>query len=218
MPVDDAILTQYALGILDDEEYKTVQEEITASPVLQKELASIQNTLQTVALAEKPIHASTNLRNSVLGSIQEKTRYDGFIDRFAGLFDLDRLSSINLLSKIENILDKDWESTPFSGVNIMKFAGGPQVATATCGIVQVKPGKLFPAHQHQADEKILVLKGVAQDDKGKDFRAGDMFLFSAGSQHSFRIIGDETFVFAVVLQKDNKWLLMKTILDTLYVK
>ena len=218
MPIDEEILIQYALGILDGREDKAVQQEITASPALQKELASIHNALQHVALAEKPLSPSERLRNLVLDSTREKTRYNGFIERFSDLFDLDKLTSKNLLSKIDHVSDNDWESTLFSGVNIMKFAGGPRVASATCGIVQVKPGKLFPAHQHQGEESLFVLKGVARDDAAREFSAGDMLLFSAGSQHSFRILGDETFVFAVVLQKKNKWLLFKTLIDHFRIK
>ena len=63
----------------------------------------------------------------------------------------------------------------------MKFAGGPVVASATCGIVQVKPGKLFPAHQHQGDETILVVQGTARDDQAKELTVGDKLSFSAGS-------------------------------------
>ena len=100
----------------------------------------------------------------------------------------------------------------------MKFSGGPNVESATCGIVQVKSGVLFPAHQHQGDEQILVLQGFAKDDQSRVLSAGDRLNFKAGSKHSFRILSEENFVFAVVLNKKNKWLLGKTLLDLLRVK
>lgn len=218
MLVDEAKLTQYALGILDDGEDRVVQREVAASPALQKELVTIRNTFQHIAFAEKPLCPSDGLRKLVLDSILDETRFDGFIERFAELFDLDNLTSKNLLAKIDHASDYAWESTFFPGVKIMKFPGGPRVALATCGIVQVKPGKLFPAHQHQGDERILVLQGIARNDNNRVFAAGDMFNFHEGSSHSFRIISDENFVFAVVLYKENKWLWVKTLIDYLRIK
>ena len=215
MPVNETTLTQYALGILDYEEYRAIQTKISASPTLQKELVMIRHALQPLALAEKPIHPSNHLRNKILSSIRDQTQFDGFIERFADFFDLNRPTSQNLLAKINLESDSLWKSTLFPGVTIMKFSGGSRVAMATCGIVQVKPGKLFPAHQHQGNEEILVLQGEARDDKGYIFAPGDRFHFSAGSRHSFYILGDETFVFAVVLDKKNKWLWIKTCIDYL---
>ena len=218
MPINETILTQYALGILDDEESRAIQREISASPTLQKELIMIRQALQPLALAEKPIHPSDHLRNNVLSSIRDQTRFDGFIERFADFFDLDRPTSENFLVKIDLESDPVWKSTLFPGVTLMKFSGGSRVAMATCGIIRVKPGKLFPAHQHQGNEEILVLQGEARDDKGYIFAPGDRFHFSAGSRHSFHILGDETFVFAVVLDKKNKWLWIKTLIDYLQLK
>jgi len=215
MPVDEAKLTEYALGILDDGENKVIQREIATSPDLQEELASIRSALQRVALAEKPIHPSDRLRDLVLDSTQTETRFDGFIERFSDLFDLDKQSSKNLLAKIDHVSDRVWESTFFPGINIMKFSAGPGVASDICGIVQVKPGKLFPAHQHMGNEWTLILQGQARDDKDRVYTAGDMTHYSAGSKHSFRIIGDETFIFAVNLEKENKWLLFRTFIDYL---
>ncbi len=218
MRVDEATLIQYSLGTLDPVDYDAVQQAIAQSPALQQELVSILDALQYVAHAEQPIKPGAGLRNKVLGSIQGDTRFYGFLQRFADLFDLDNTTSEKLLAKIDKITDQAWQSTPFPGVTIMKFPGGPSLASATCGIVQVQAGKLFPAHQHQADEKTLILQGFAIDDSGNELAAGDLFHFHKGSSHSFRIIGDETFVFAVVLFEKNKWLWMKTLVDWFKVK
>ncbi len=218
MLVDEEQLTQYALGILDEGEQKAIEREIATSFELQKELVVISNSLQNIAFAETPLLPSDSLRDLVLQSINKKTRFDGFIERFADLFDLDNLTSQSLLKKIDHTANRAWESTLLPGVKIMKFPGGPRVSAATCGIVQVKPGKFFPAHQHQGNELILVLQGRALDDNASVLAAGDRFNFDTGSSHSFRIIGDETFVFAVVLHKENKWLWIKSLIDLLHIK
>jgi quercetin dioxygenase-like cupin family protein len=218
MPVNEGTLIQYALGILDARENQAIQRQIAASFELQDELIMIKDTLQYISLAETPIAPSEHTRNKVLSSIHKKTRFDGFIARFAALFDLDQPTSQQLLKKIDTYSANTWESTVFPGVAIMKFPGGHKVTEATCGIVQVKSGTLFPAHEHQGDESNLVLQGYARDDKGNILRAGDLFHLPAGSRHSFRILGDESFIFAVVLEKDNRWLFVKTLVDLLRIK
>lgn len=218
MHVDEATLTEFALGILSPAESCVVQKEIDASISLQEELASIQHALQYIGQSEPALTSSDHAREMVLDSINDHTRFAGFLQRFADLFDLNTQVSQQLLDKIDQLTDSAWESTPFPGVTIMKFPGGPSVATATCGIVQVEPGKLFPAHQHQADELTLILQGSARDDSGNILAAGDISHSLAGSSHSFRILGEEIFVFAVVLYKNNKWLLVKTLVDYFQIK
>jgi len=213
MQIDEEILLHYALGILDKAQTKKVQRKIATSPALQSELASIQNALESVSLAEKPVQPSPHLRALILNATLDKTRFDGFIERFTALFDLDEETSHNLLKQIDNAAHANWQSTPFPGVKILKFPGGQQVSTATCGLVQVQPGKIFPAHQHQAKESNLILQGEARDDQRKAYKPGDIFDFTAGSRHSFRCISDDPFIFAVVLYKDNKWLWGKTLMD-----
>lgn len=215
MPVDESKLTQYALGILDDVEYRVVRQEIARSLTLQKELADIRNVLQHIALAEEPMRPTNSLRNRVLGSIDNTKRFAGFVERFADLFDLDKTTSKNLLVKIDLLSDRAWESIPIPGVKIMKFSGGIRVASATCGIVRINSGRFFPAHEHQGDETSLILQGQAQDDRNRIFSAGDLVHLPKGSRHSFYILGDEPYIFAIVLQKDNKWLFVKTMIDYL---
>ncbi len=218
MSIDETTLTQYALGLLEQGEYKMVHQEIIASTTLQQELVVIQNSLQQIAVTEKPLQPSHHLRNRILDSIHADTRYHGYIERFTILFDLDKLTSKKLLAKIEQRSDTTWKSTPFPGVNIMEFVGGPLVSESTCGIVEVESGKLFPAHEHQGDERMLVLQGTAVDDQQQTFSVGDIVQYCAGSRHSFRSIGDQSFLFAVVLQKKNKWLWVKTIMDQFRIK
>lgn len=213
MPVDQEKLTQYALGILDGAEYKMIRQEILRSTELQNELTALRVSLETIALAEKPRKPSESLRSLVLDSIQKNTRFDGFKERFARLFDIDLTTAQNLLEKINSAAPDAWQSTLLPGVTKLEFPGGPKVASATCGLVQARPGTIFPAHQHQGEERILVLQGTASDDSGKIFAVGDVFQFPPGSRHTFRIIGDETCVFAVVIFKKNKWLWFKTLLD-----
>ena len=100
MPIDTAKLNEFALGILGEEDMTAIQHEIDASASLQKQLASIQHALLQVAQSEQPLKTSARLKQTVLNAILEKTRFDGFIERFAELFDLDKRTAKNLLAKL----------------------------------------------------------------------------------------------------------------------
>ncbi|MCH9698926.1 MAG: cupin domain-containing protein [Gammaproteobacteria bacterium] len=215
MQVDETVLIEYALGILDPVNMQTVEQAVERSKDLQSELASIMESLQIVAVAEQPVDASQQLRNKVLSvtGAEHQNQFSGFIGRFAKLFDLSNTRSDELLAKIQNKTDPAWQSIPFPGVTILKFDGGPAVSAATCGIVAVSSGTLFPAHRHTADEAMMVLQGEAIDDGGNLLSVGDQCLFKAGSSHSFRVISDQSFIFGVVLHKANQWLWLKTLLD-----
>ena len=218
MPIDETKLTEYALGILADHESRKLKKIIAQSEELQKELREIESTLGILAQAEASITPSPNVRQLILNSTQTETRFSGFLNRFAAMFDLDQQAAEGLMAKIDQTNLKCWESTAIPGVRILKFNGGPKVAAATCGIVQVAPGKLFPAHRHRSEELVLVLQGQAKDDSGNILSAGDRFVSGAGSKHSFRILGDEVFIFAVLLPKNNQWLWGKTLMDHFRVK
>ena len=218
MPVDDCKLTEYALGILTADERDSVERELSASVEMQKELDTIEEALANLAFAENPLRPSDELRDAVLASVNAETRFEGFVDRLASLFDLGEEPVRELLAKIDDTSNNIWESTIIPGVRILRFSGGPRLADATCGIVHVKPGRIFPAHRHQDEELSLVLQGRAREDTGLIFQPGDINRRSAGSEHTFQTFGHEPLIFAVVLRKENKWLIGRTILDRIFAK
>lgn len=215
MQIDETVLIEYALGILDLDKLQKVERAVERSEDLRSELALIMESLQIVAVAGQPVDASQQLRNKVISiaGADHNHPFSGFVERFAKLFDLSKTRTDELLAKIHDMADPAWQSIPFPGVTILKFDGGPAVSAATCGIVAVTAGTLFPAHRHSADEAMLVLQGEAIDDQGNVLSVGDQCLFKVGSSHSFRVISDQSFIFGVVLHKNNQWLWLKTLLD-----
>ena len=218
MKFDDDILIQFALGSLDAETSRALIKKLAVSTSLREQLQDIQATLANVPLAEPPVQASNALRELILGSIEQETCFDGFVERFANLFDLEDSQAKSLLDKIDRVARRPWKATIIPGVRILKFPGGPRVADATCGIVSVRENQLFPSHQHRSDEWLLVLQGTARDDKGHTLQAGDLLHAEPGSTHTLQTYGETPFVFAVILKKPNKWLIGRTILDYLFGK
>jgi quercetin dioxygenase-like cupin family protein len=218
MQLDETILIQYALGILDQAESVSVDEALSASEDLRNQLLEIQETLNTMALAETSLQPDPRLRERVLASIEPTKRFEGFTERFAELFDLRESEARRLLAKIDQADANEWASSLLTGVRILKFPGGPRVAAATCGLVSVKPNTIFPRHRHRAEERVLVLQGRAREHTGCIFQPGDLLFCEADSEHAFVTLGAEPFVFAVLLTKDNKWLIFQTLLDRILEK
>lgn len=82
-----------------------------------------------------------------------------------------------------NTRDKDWVSSPSSGVDrIMLDRIGGEVARAT-SIVRFAPGSSFPMHSHGGGEEFLVLEGTFSDETG-DFGPGYYLRNPVGTSHT----------------------------------
>ena len=191
---DDAQLTQLLEGTPDKE---------------------TQEVIDQVGLAQDPIAPSDSLRELLMSAVEPATRFEGFVKRLSELFDLSDTRIRELLTTIDETDNSSWKVCAIPGTRLLHFDGGPKLADATCGFVKVKPERIFPAHQHQDDEWVFVLQGQAEEDSGQVLQAGDLHHGAVGTSHTFRTLGDEPFIFAVVLFKDNKWLLGQTVLDHL---
>lgn len=218
MQLDETRLIQYALGFLDRGESLSVDEALAGSARLRKQLYAVQETLNILALAETPLQPAPRLRERVLGAIEPNTRFEGFTIRFAELFDLGEQEARRLLAKIDQANPDEWASSWLPGVFILKFPAGPRVATATCGLVSVKPDTIFPRHRHRGEERVFVLQGRVRENSGRLCEPGDLFLAEPGSEHAFLTLGARPCVFAVLLDQDNQWLIIPSLLDRIFSK
>lgn len=217
MHPDETTLIQFALGTLDKKDARRVDRALSASKQLREQLDEIQESLHGVAIAEPPIRAGEQLKQRIMTSITREQRFLGFSDRFAELFDVAGDRARQLLEKIDQPLADGWTSTALlPGVGIFEFPGGTRVGSATCGLICVEPGTVFPRHQHQGEEWMLVLQGQARESDGRILKPGDLVRSEAGSEHAFRVLSTEAYVFAVLLESDNKWLIGQSLLDRMF--
>ena len=147
----------------------------------------------------EPVQPSAALRERVLASVDPATRFEGFVLRVARLFDLAEDGARRVLASAGAADTEGWVASEIDGVRLYHFEGGPTVAAADCGLVHLAPGTAFPRHRHLGDEWNLVLSGSAEEDSGEVWLPGDLAIREAGSVHGFRALGDEPFVFAVIL-------------------
>ena len=192
-------LVELALGVLDDEARRELERELAASHPARAELARIERSLAELAAAEAPLEPGAGLRARVLRSLDPATRFDGFAERLTTFLDLGAGRARELLASIARAGSAPWKDDVVPGVRVLHFAGGPRVASANCGLVRCEPGLVYPHHFHAGDEWVFVLAGEALEDSGGRWQPGDLLHRPTGSAHSYRSVGEEPFVFAIVL-------------------
>ena len=206
-------MLSYSFNQLNEKEKEKFEGELDENSESEQDLLELQSILEMIALAEEPIEPSQKLKKTLIESLNVTTPFQGFVDRFMELFDLERNNVESLFDKIVNNPDTIFESSVLPKTSLYFFDGGPQVANSTCGIVKVKAGNVFPAHQHQDKEWMFILQGTAVDQSGVEYLPGDFILSDEGDSHALRIDNNEDLIFAVVLNKSNKWLFGQIIMD-----
>jgi putative transcriptional regulator len=148
----------------------------------------------------EPVRPSDALRQRVLASIEPASRFEGFVPRFARLFDLPETRAREILAAADTVPSQGWVDTPLAGVRLYHFAGGPRVATADCGLVHLDAGTPFPAHRHLGREWNLILAGALDDSGGESWLPGDIVIKEAETTHHYRAQAGEPLLLAVVLE------------------
>jgi len=209
-------LLSYSLDQLDEKEKADFENDLGSNPELEKELLDMQIILEAVALAEEPIKPSENLKESLIASLETATPFQGYVERFMKTFDLEKKNVEELFNKIIHSASEILEPCGIPKTSLYYFDGGPKVAHNTCGIVQVEAGGIFPSHQHRGKEWVLILQGSALDSSGRHYHPGDTIVSDENVCHSFRVGNDKDLIFAVILEKPNKWLIGRILMDYLF--
>jgi anti-sigma factor ChrR (cupin superfamily) len=188
------LLPLYAVGAVDDAERRAVEAALANDPALAAELASYEDAASLIASAAPArapgAHVKARLMTSIGGG-----RFERFAQRFASIFDVAIDRARELLGWIED--PSKWVSSGLPGMQAIHFAGGPAVAGADTGHVELQPGAKFPFHEHVGDEITLVLAGTVVDEDGTIYRPGDEIVKTAGTKHDFSAGPGEVLVFAV---------------------
>jgi putative transcriptional regulator len=149
---------------------------------------------------EQDLAPSPALRERVLASVNPESRFEGFVERVARLFDLPEARAREILRTADQIASPTWVGIPIPGVQLMHLEGGPQRVGHDCGLVHVAAGASFPKHRHLGLEWNLVLSGAAEEDSGCLWLPGDLLLRGPETCHGYRVLPDQPVLFAVVLE------------------
>lgn len=209
-------LLSYSLDRLDKKETSDFKNKLVADPDLDQDLEEMQIILELIALAEKPMMPSDNVKRSIEATLDVSSPFHGYIERFMRLFDLQRKEVDELFGKLVNKPEEIFSACGIPKTSLYYFNGGPKVADATCGLIKVEANSIFPAHQHTGKEWVLILQGTAIDRSGKAYFPGDTIYSDESVSHALRVGKDRDLIFAVVLEKPNKWLVGQILLDYLF--
>lgn len=149
-----------------------------------------------------PVQPNAALRSRVLATVGSTLPFEGFVARFARLFDVDEARGREILRSATDPASGAWVDVPVvPGMRLLHFQGGARVAGADCGFVRLEPGTEFPLHRHLGTEWTLVLAGGAEEAGGAIWLPGDLVVKEAETVHAYRALDDEPFLFAVVLHE-----------------
>jgi predicted ChrR family anti-sigma factor len=154
-------------------------------------------SLSDVALSAPPIMPQPGLLASILAGLDAQPPYEGFVRRFARLFELDEARAREVLLASS---DPDGWGSFLPGVFAFPFEPGPSLLHANAAVVRVAAGATYPRHTHIGEEVTFILAGELVDHpSGKHFRPGDVLLQGPRSTHSFSIPTDADCTSAVLL-------------------
>jgi putative transcriptional regulator len=195
--VDD-LLPEYALGTLPAAERGAVDAHLRECDRCVAELAAISDALHAGALAAARLMApQANVKARLLERVRGKGRFAPFASRIAELFDLAVEKIDEVFETFEN--PSNWVPGPGGGNELYFVPKGPRLAKAEAGFVRLDPGVNFPHHRHVGEETSLIMTGeLHEKESNQTFRAGDVVVRAASSEHSFAI-GPEGCLFAVVV-------------------
>jgi putative transcriptional regulator len=149
----------------------------------------------------EPLQPSDALRARVLASAVPASRFEGFVARFARLFDVSEARAREVLAvAADTASSQGWVEAPLPGVRLYHFSGGPRFAAADCGLVRVDAGLPFPNHRHLGREWNFILTGGFDDSSGEVYLPGDLLIREIHTTHAFRAQEGEPLLMAVILE------------------
>jgi hypothetical protein len=178
----------------DKDKLDVFLEELLEAGCSSEQLAELANVLA-------PVAPPSTLRDRLLSSALSSERGAGRLHRFAAqvakLLDVDEAEAQRLLDGIDR--SDEWDESPLPGVTLYHLDGGPAVADAITGFIQIERGGSFPHHSHLGDEHVLVLQGRCRDKtSGEVFGPGDIADSDDDHEHELEVMPGPAFIYLAV--------------------
>jgi quercetin dioxygenase-like cupin family protein len=151
------------------------------------------DALASLAMALPTAVPSPDVRARLLRSVSTTSRFEMFAAQVAALIDLGVDKAREIVGRIDEAAV--WMATQAPGVFSYDLPIGPAVADAVVGFVRVKPGCVFPDHEHMGDEVMFVVQGCAIDSNGLVMRRGDVIRLPPHSHHDFKAEPGPDFIY-----------------------
>jgi quercetin dioxygenase-like cupin family protein len=153
--------------------------------------------LASLALALDPVAPQPGTLQRLLDSTKESGRFEHFVGTVASLLDVARDAAQALVDGIDQAVN--WEPGPMENIQLYHLDGGPSLANAIVGFIQLEPGTVFPLHTHLGQETVMVLQGGFEDEDGSVVRAGEIDRKDPGSSHYFTALEGEALIYLAII-------------------
>jgi hypothetical protein len=197
---DPALIAEYLVGHLSEQQQRDADASLAASPSLRREVDEASEALALAVETLPPLPPSPSARARLIDALSGADRFAPFLDDLTRLFELSAAAMRRLLARIDR---PEWETTllgvPLGGAELFHFAVGPDLAAtgAAGGVLRLRPEVVFPRHRHHGDETSYVLEGGYCVD-GQVHGPGSTIEMSAGSQHDYRSAAGRDLVLMVL--------------------
>jgi putative transcriptional regulator len=182
----DALLVDYVLGTLGEEERKQIDARLETDAELMANLLGVEEALAAVAWAQAPLEPPVSGRARLMEATRsEETPSFFFVDRLARFFDLAANEVRMLLSKAAS--PAAWEKGPMPGMELFHLSAGPRWAGCDAGLIRFEGGVAFPMHSHVGEEHTLMLDGGFTLDDGTQLVSGQEMSMAPGSSHAYTV-------------------------------
>lgn len=196
----DALIPEYVLGVLPEEEQRQVQAVLAASPSLRGEADEITEALARAAGTLPLLAPPPAVRARLLQTVAGVGRFAPFLSDLVRLFELPVETVSRLLARIDGY---EWETSllgvRLKGAELFHFQVGPALAATggAGGVLRVRAGATFPQHRHHGDETTYVLEGGYLAD-GRVYGPGSTVEMAADSAHDYRAAPERDLVIMVL--------------------
>ena len=208
----EALIPEYALGTLPDDERREVEALAASSPALEREIAEVTEALAQAGQDLTPVAPPPSLRARLLATVRGVDRFAPFLDDLVRLFELPVETIRAHLARIDAPRDQrpppavkatGWERTllgvALDRAELFHFQAGPRLAAAGAagGVLRVEAGASFPQHRHHGDEVTYVLEGgyIAG---GRVYGPGAEVEMAEGTAHDYRAAPERDLVIIVL--------------------
>lgn len=193
----DAELSEWALGILPETDRTRVEAHLAVCTACAAEARALTEAASSLAFASAQLAPSPQVLHRLLAAAEGRGRLARYADALAQFFQIGVDKANALLDAVDE--PRAWLPDA-SGIGLIHLEAGPAFAGADAGLVRFPAGMAWGLHKHLGEERHLFLEGgIVEDETGLEYRAGDVLVKAAGTQHSFHVMPGTDCVTAVLL-------------------
>ena len=204
----DIDLVEYWLEQLEPAERIAIEARLAQSDSARERALQVQTLLAHVGSLSSPLKPTPSVVDRLMESLDDTTRFDGFISRLTTFLDLPATRVRELLATARRAAPNTpgWQTSGLKGLLAYPFRGGANIAAANTQMLHMAAGFVFPNHRHIGSEWGFVAQGTLIEHDGRCVCAGDIVHKTPGSRHSFRVDGSQPAIVFIVLEGPIEWL------------